>query len=273
MKKKLFFLFFFLQILRGYAQGTIISLLPDSMPLNDIEKKGWMLIFQDEFDGDTLDTQKWWCQEGLHGTELQYYRNHKNNVFVKDGFLYIKAIRDTFKNMPYTSALLMSSKNFDRESLVEVRCKIPKGKGLWPAFWFWRGARDSTYQEIDAFEFWGDNTQRFSVSNHYWDKAKQTISTNFKWVRPRNAQGQSVDMSKDFFVYTVYWDDKNIKLLLNNRLAITLKDNVPVAPFPIILNLAVDGGKGKMPDKNTVFPAEFIIDYVRVYKRNTLTTN
>jgi beta-glucanase (GH16 family) len=268
MKKTLTILFFLPQILRGYAQGTITTMLPDSIPLNMSDKNGWTLIFQDEFEADTLDTNKWWPQEGDKKSELQYYRNNKENIFVKDGILYIKAIQDSFKNQPYTSGLLFSSQNFDYESLVEVRCKIPKGKGLWPAFWFWRGGWDSTYQELDVFEFWCDNTNRFCISNHYWDNKKNTVSTFYKWIQSRDKSGRIIDMSKDYHVYTAYWDEKSIKVLFNNKLVLTIKENIPAKPFPVILNLAVDGGKGKTPNKNTIFPAEFLVDYVRVYKRN-----
>ena len=267
MKKSVFIVLFLMLILRGGYGQVISTILPDSIPLNNIEKKGWILIFQDEFEEDSLSTSKWLQQEGTHGTELQYYRKSGENIYLKDGYLHFRAVRDSFKNMPYTSGMIFSAVNFERESLIEIRCKIPKGKGLWPAFWFWRGGWDSTYQELDAFEFWCDNTARFCISNHYWDKKKKTVSTHFKWVQPKTLQGRDMDMSQQFFTYTAYWDDKSIKVLLNNRLVAVLKEDIPVNPFPLILNLAIDGGNGKSPDKNTLFPAEFILDYVRVYKR------
>ncbi len=273
MKKYAFLLIFLMVLLRGVYGQSVSNILLDNIPINSIDKIGWVLIFQDDFDADSLNTQKWNPQEGTHGTELQYYRNRKENIFFKDGYLHFRAIQDSFKSMPYTSGMIFSAINFDKESLVEIRCKIPKGKGLWPAFWFWRGAWDSTYQELDAFEFWGDNTERFCISNHYWDEKKKTVSTHFKWVQPKTARGQKIDMSQQFFTYTAYWDSKNIKVLLNNRLVAVLKEDIPIHPFPLILNLAVDGGNGKKPDNKTVFPADFILDYVRVYKRIKSSTN
>jgi beta-glucanase (GH16 family) len=271
MKKYVLFILIFVKILRGVSAQSTTNIISVDMPQNHHSKANWELIFQDEFEGDSLNTSLWWLQEELHVDKMVYYRNHKDNYFLKDGNLTIRAVQDSFKNAPYTSALLFSSKSFEKGTLAEIRCKIPKGKGLWPAFWFWKGAWDSTYQELDAFEFWCENTEQFCVSNHYWDKKKKTVSTHFRWIRPRTTDGRAIDMSKQFFTYSVYWDDAGVKILLNNKLVTVIKQNIPTQSFPLIINLCVDGGKGKQPNKNTIFPADFIIDYVRVYKRLNAT--
>ena len=91
--------------------------------------------------------------------------------------------------------------------------------------------------------------------------------SEFKWIQPRNADGEKMDMSGKLITYAAYWDDDGIRVLVNNRLVLHFKKHIPSNPFPLILNLAVEGGRGREPDSKTVFPADFIIDYVRVYRR------
>ena len=258
------------QILRGtfvFGQRTTETIFLDSVP-NPLEKSGWELVFNDEFDGDTLNTSKWWAQSGIHNDEAQFYTPRHDNVFLKNGMLYLRAIRENFKDsLPYTSGEIFSSIEFGKGHYCEIRCKIPSGKGLWPAFWFWRGSNEN-YQEIDVFEYWCADTRRFSISNHYL-KYPGTLKgkSEFKWIQPRNADGEKMDMSGKFITYAAYWDDDGIRVLVNNRLVLHFKKHIPSNPFPLILNLAVEGGRGRQPDSKTVFPADFIIDYVRVYRR------
>ncbi|NJN33893.1 MAG: glycoside hydrolase family 16 protein, partial [Saprospiraceae bacterium] len=193
-------------------------------PTNKAEKAGWRIVFQDEFDGKKLDTDKWQPQETTHGDESQHYKNDEKNIFLTNGFLHLRALREPFKNYAFTSGEIFSKVEFGQGTLCEVRCKIPKGKGLWPAFWFWRGLYgDTSYQEIDVFEFWCADTRRFSVSNHYFNVKKKKMNNDYKWIKPENAEGMRLDMSENFHTYTVYWDEKGIKVLFDNVLAVHLK--------------------------------------------------
>ena len=264
MKKNILIILILLLILRGLLAQKTTGIIPYPTPVNPLEKAGWVLVFQDEFEGDTLNAH-WWPQTGSHGTEPQWYTTRKENVFVKNGLLHLKAIKETVKDsFEFTSGMIFSSKTFGKGTYAEVRCKIPEGKGAWPAFWFW--AATKYYQEIDAFEFWTHDTKRYSVTTHYWDKKKQRPIGQYKWIYPRTAEGKRIDMSKAFFTFAVYWDDSGIYYLLNNVLVEKQTTNVPPEPFPIILNLAVEGEKWK-PMKSVQFPKEFLIDYVRIYKK------
>jgi beta-glucanase (GH16 family) len=268
MKKIVLTTLVLLGIQRGsFAQKTT-SIIPYPTPINPVEKAGWELIFQDEFEGDTLKSH-WWPQTGPHGDESQWYTIRTENVFVKDGQLHLKAIRETIKEgYPYTSGLVFSSMNFGKGSYIEIKFKIPKAQGLWPAFWFWRGAEE-TYHELDMCEFWCHITNRFCISNHYWNEKKKKKATHYTWIYPKKENGEKVDMSDDFYVYAAYWDDLSIKCLMNNVLVNKQTKDIPKEPFPIILNLAVEGGKNGIykPKPNVPFPQEFLIDYVRVYRR------
>ena len=260
-------------ILRGSMVGQKVNEIIAFKSSDDTisEKKGWELVFSDEFEDANLDGEKWWAQTGTHGAELQYYTPRKENIYLSEGFLHLRAVKEIFKDsLPYTSGMVFSSTEFGKGNLIEVRCKIPKGKGLWPAFWFWSG-HNKIYQELDVFEFWCSNTKRFWITNHWNKVSGEPIKSEPYLISPRTTEGKRIDMSTVFMTYSIYWDDNNILFLLNNQLVAKIKNNIPPKTFPIILNLAVDNGNGKRPDKKTIFPAEFLIDYVRVYKRSNAT--
>ncbi len=272
MKKTTFLLFFLTFLLRGsvFAQNTTETI--DLETINPIEKAGWEYVWGDEFDSDSLNWSKWWPQTGTHGTELQYYTPRNENVYVKDGALHLKAMLEKLiDTLPYTSGEVFSSIEFGQGHYIEVRCKIPKGRGLWPAFWFWSGRNNTKYQEIDAFEIWSEDTRRFLVSNYWQDTITSKVQIDNKWIRPREENGRRVDMSDYFLTFATYWDETGVRFLLNNKLVAHFKKNSATDPLPIILNLAVEGGK-KQPDAKTVLPADFIIDYVRVYKKQGTQT-
>ena len=119
----------------------------------DRSDEGYVMVWNDEFDGDSLDTTKWdyqygtGSQYGLDGwgnSELQYYTDREENVRVEDGKLIITAIKEEtpYEDMPYTSGRIRTLDNDTEASLfsttfgrVEARIKMPIGEGLWPAFW------------------------------------------------------------------------------------------------------------------------------------------
>lgn len=271
MKKIIFVLFILTLILRGGVKAQNTTETIDLTTENSIEKSGWTYIWGDEFDSDTLNWSKWWSQTGMHGTELQYYTPRRENVYLKDGMLYLRAIRESMiDTLPFTSGEVFSSIEFGQGHYLEVRCKIPKGRGLWPAFWFWSG-KNKTYQEIDAFEIWSDDTRRLLVSNYWQDAQTGKVQSESKRIRPRDLSGKRIDMSEHFLTFATYWDETGVRYLLNNKLIAQFKNHIATDPMPIILNIAVEGGKNQ-PDEKTVFPADYIIDYVRVYKKQDTQT-
>ena len=271
MKKTSILLFILTLILKGGVQAQNTTETRDITTQNPIGKPGWTYIWGDEFDSDTLNWSKWWPQTGTHGSESQYYSPRSENVFVKDGMLYLRATREKLiDTLPFTSGEVFSSIEFGHGHYIEVRCKIPKGRGLWPAFWFWSG-RNKTYQEIDGFEIWGDDTRRLLVSNYWQDLQTGKVHADNKRIKPKDLKGKRIDMSEHFLIFATYWDETSVRYLLNNKLVAHFKDNIATDPLPIILNLAVEGGKNQ-PDANAIFPADFIIDYVRVYKKQGAET-
>lgn len=151
----------------------------------------WVLRWQDDFDGDSLDPAKWHCEtgNGFHlphtgewvggwgNEELQYYTAHPDNVSVADSVLRIRALRQSMGGCAYTSARLRS-RGPDGGALFaqaygrfEFRARVPHGKGLWPALWLlpleehygaWAASG-----EIDVMEVCGDAGHEVLGSLHY----------------------------------------------------------------------------------------------------------
>ncbi|MFN0255096.1 glycoside hydrolase family 16 protein [Pedobacter ureilyticus] len=240
---------------------------PESYP-------GMTLVWRDEFNGSEPDTKFWNFEEG-NGTEgwgnweLQYYR--KENTRVYNGYLTITAKKESFGGKEYTSSRLTTEGKKDfLYGRIEMRAKLPKGQGIWPAFWA-LGANIRTTPwpfsgEIDIMEMVGggpgkDNTTHGTV--HYEDGGHKYIggSTTLK----------SGDFYDKFHVFSIVWTANSIKWLLDNEEFYSFdttganKDEFR-KPYFLLLNLAVGGNWPGSPNASTVFPQKYIVDYVRVFQ-------
>jgi beta-glucanase (GH16 family) len=159
----------------------------------------------------------------------------------------------------YTSGLLTTKASFSQTyGLFEIRAKLPKGKGLWPAFWLLPKS-GAWPPEIDILEVLGDNTRKLYLSWHSNAGGKHTSDS-----KPVEVP----DMSEDFHTYSVVWEKDTLMWFF---------DDVQVAskstpedfhlPMYMLINFAVGGGWPGSPDKTTPFPAKYTIDWVRAYAR------
>ncbi len=264
------------------------------------ESGNWELIWSDEFQGNTLDLTKWDYQIGngaIYGVsdwgnnEEEYYTS--DNVSVSEGFLKIEAKQEEMNGKSYTSGRIRTlgdplGDGSGAESLFskkygkfEARIKMPAGDGLWPAFWLLPDPNDNEYGywaasgEIDIMEARGRLTEETSGTLHYgqpWPNNKYSGGTF------NMAEGESTE---GFHVYSLEWEPGEIRWYVDGELFHTenswysrgegQKVDYPFpAPFDeefyILLNLAVGGNfdGGKIPSDED-FPAEMLIDYVRVY--------
>lgn len=240
------------------------------------------LIWSDEFDGKGLpDSTKWGYDQGngcpkncgWGNNELQYYTvNDTLNARQADGMLIIEARSTGNKEMPYTSARLVTK---DKASwpggYVEARIKLPKGKGVWPAFWMlpqeWKYGGWPTSGEIDIMEFVGYTPDSIYGTLHCEDY------NHINGTQVSKAM-YLPDLADEFHVYGMYWDKTVMYFYLdgipylkfiNNRKGYTswpFDQN-----FYAILNLAVGGNWGgkKGVDPN-IWPQKMYVDYVRVYQ-------
>ncbi|SES01676.1 glycoside hydrolase family 16 protein [Salipaludibacillus aurantiacus] len=248
----------------------------------------WQMTWNDEFEGDELDTSKWridigngfynegeWI-EGWGNNELQSYQ--EDNVRVEDGRLILEAREETVSDehgeYDYTSGKVLTDESFSQAyGRFEASMKLPEGQGYWPAFWMM--PQDDVYGgwaasgEIDIMENRGSETNKVGAAIHYGDLWPNNTYSEEVYVFP---EGQS---TTDFNEYAIEWEPGEIRWYVNDELYSTKTEwgtangEYP-APFDqefhMILNLAVGGWYGGEPDETTEFPGQVEVEYVRVYE-------
>lgn len=235
----------------------------------------WTQVLSEEFDGDRLDrdlwsTCYWWGHGGctnLSNNELQWYRD--GNITVADGVLTLEA-REYDVDTPegeynYISGLINTGRYADEDQdafnltygYVEVRARVPRGKGLWPAIWLLPSDHESK-PEIDIMEVLGHAPDVLEMHYHH-RLADQDMSFGSDRIVS--------DMSADWNVFGLEWTPDAIIWFFNGEEVWRFTDRRLISnePMYLILNLAVGGDWPGDPDEDTEFPARFDIDYVRVW--------
>src|SRR3970040_400070 len=259
----------------------LVSACVSNKLLSVNSKHDYKLIWSDEFNYVGLpDATKWGYETGGHGwgnNEKQYYKEKSiKNSFVKDGNLHIVALKEKFENSNYTSAKLTTYQKMSLQYVkIEVRAKLPQGKGNWPAIWMLpesiqTGSEDwPLCGEIDIMEHVGKDEKMVEVSlpSHIYNHVINTQITHFEKID---------DVVNNFHKYGIEWDEKSIKFFIDDKLfyesvkgengRVTANEGWPFdKPFYLILNLAIGGNWGADID-DSIFPNEMEIDYVRIYK-------
>lgn len=252
--------------------------------------EGYTLIWNDEFNGDSLNTDIWSItkrQPGVTNAELQEYTDSQDNVYVSDGRLTLKAIKtvDEKGNEYYTSGKVVTRKKKDfTYGKVVTRAKVPVGQGLWPAIWMMPTVETlyGTWPrggEIDIMEILGHEPNIAHGTIHYgMPHAQQQGSYKLE-------NGTFADA---FHEFSIEWEPGEIRFYIDETLYHTVNDWYSVDPgvierdypapfdqdFYMQLNLAVGGTWPGNPDETTDFVnAEFEVDYVRVYQKPEYDTN
>lgn len=240
------------------------------------------LVWSDEFDGDLIDLDKWTfeigdgCDRGICGwgnQELQYYTDRPVNASVSDGIMVITAKRETPAIMGqyvYSSARMITKHKGDwRFCRIEVRAKMPIGKGLWPAIWML--PTDNVYGnwprsgEIDIMEYLGHQPSRVQGTIHY--------GHDYRRFNPLEYVIEGETFNDDFHVFSVEWTTDCITFFVDGNAygSQTRTSTLPTTwpfdqQFYLLLNIAVGGNLPGNPDGSTVFPQTMKVDYVRVYQ-------
>jgi beta-glucanase (GH16 family) len=231
------------------------------------------LVWQDEFEGRGLpDGSRWDYETGfVRNNERQYYtRSRLENARVEDGLLIIEARRESYQGGDYTSASLTSRANWTY-GRIEVRAKLPKGRGTWPAIWtLGTNIREVGWPacgEIDIMEHVGFDPGRIHANIH---------TTAYNHVRRTN-KGNSIAVSRpdeEFHIYSTVWTPTAIEVFVDGQRYFTFPKETggdAVWPFDrpqyLILNLAIGGSwGGQQGIDDGAFPTRYEIDYVRVYR-------
>lgn len=264
------------------------------------------LAFNDEFDGSALDLSKWKATEGIvRDAELVNSQNwfSRSNVEVSEGTLKLWIKRDTLLNRPYEVWIRDGMKPFQNDfyftsaeinsraayqyGLYEIRCRLPKGKGLVPAFWMY-GEYDGVNHELDVFEFWNEKGVLRSYRPDLQCRVHH-MTLHHKGRMSGKSFKADNDHSEDFHTYTLIWDNCRIIWLVDEEIRRiqyrytgmnrkrdnciefasskkVLNENVfPNAPVEILAGVAVQTGK-KQPDATNPFPVALEVDYIRYYE-------
>ncbi len=235
---------------------------------------GWTLIWHDEFDGPEINRQNWTFDLGGNGWgngEMQYYTDRPENARIENGLLVIEARQEKYGGSYYTSARLKTQGLQEFQyGRFEARIKVPEGKGFWPAFWM-LGSNFARVGwpdcgEIDIMEYVGREPDLIMGTLHGPGYAGALGISQWNRV--------GYNVADDFHTYAIEWDENQITWFYDGAAYHTVtREDVgerPWAfdqPFFFILNLAVGGTLGGMVSPTTVFPAQYLVDYVRVYEK------
>ncbi|MBN2444930.1 MAG: glycoside hydrolase family 16 protein [Spirochaetales bacterium] len=248
--------------------------------LTDIQQ--FELIWADEFDEEGIPNPEKWKYDtggfGWYNNELQYYTKARaENARVQDGRLIIEAHKEDFKmgakTNHYTSARLVTKYKGDWcYGRIEVRAKLPRGNGVWPAIWMlptkeMYGGWPSS-GEIDIMEHVGyePGIVHFSIHTNKFNHRINTHKTHTERLE---------EPDKQFYTYGIEWQENVIIFFVDDKKSYVfpkLEDNFMAWPFDrkfhLILNLAIGGDWGGVHGiDDTIFPQRMEVEYVRVYQR------
>jgi len=250
---------------------------------NDWEIKGWNIVWQDEFDKDSLDLTKWSRETGGHGwgnNELQFYTDSDSNSYVENGNLILKAqvvpqgIGSSKGLRYYSSARLRTYGKGDwKYGRIEVKAKVASGQGIWPAIWMlptdWLFGGWQSSGEIDIMEHVGYDLGVVHGSVH-------TEAYNHKINTQRSSARKIANVDTEFHVYSIIWDKDKISFFIDDVQYFLFENdqqgNYKTWPFDqrfhLLINIAVGGDWPGNPDNSTNFPRKMLVDYVRVYEKS-----
>ncbi|WP_344154010.1 discoidin domain-containing protein [Kribbella yunnanensis] len=249
------------------------------------------LIWEDNFNtpaGAKPDATKWRADPGIgQNNELQVYTNNDNIQTDGQGNLVIEARRQETPGTTcpidpvsgkgtcqYTSGRINTGTKFDTTyGKVEARIKVPKGNGLWPAFWmmgsdFLTGRPWPYNGEIDIMEILGRETTK-GYSTLHAPAYNGAGGYGGTYGLPGGA-----DFADGFHTWTMLWNSTGITYQVDGTTVFTVDKAQLEAtrgpwiydhPFYLILNLAVGGDFPGPPNAQTPFPSRMLVDYVRVY--------
>jgi beta-glucanase (GH16 family) len=238
---------------------------------------GMTLIWSDEFSGNSLDANVWNYEigngsGGWGNNELEYYTNSSKNTLVSNGNLIIEARKESMGGFNYTSARLTTqNKKTFTYGRVDMRAKLPKGKGIWPALWMLGSNINSVgwpaSGEIDIMELLGHEITKSYGTLHYGASSATHGQKGNSYIL------SSSNFYDQFHVFSMEWKQDQIKLYVDDNLYLTVnKTDLGSSPYPFnapfffIFNVAVGGNWPGSPDPTTTFPQRMIVDYVRVFQ-------
>lgn len=234
------------------------------------------MVWSDEFNYSGLpDSTKWNYDVGGNGwgnNELEFYTDRRTeNARVENGVLVIEARKEPWQGMGYTSARLITKGKGDWQyGKIEVKAKLPRGRGTWPAIWMLGSTTPLKWPddgEIDIMEHVGFDPGNIHASIHC-KKYNHVIGTQ------KTAITMVPDCSDKFHVYTVEWNKDSVLESVDGSVYFRFgneKSGYAAWPFDnkmhLLLNIAVGGNwGGQQGVDSTIWPQRMEVDYVRVWR-------
>lgn len=237
---------------------------------------GYSQIWNEDFDGDSVDEERYnfelgdGCPNicGWGNDELQNYTNEEKNVKLADGRMTITATQEDV--LSFNSARLTTKDKVEFQfGRIDVRAKLPKGQGLWPAIWMLGANIDDVgwpaCGEIDIMELVGHKANQVVGTAHWGEPGQPSTFVSSTYT-------QAQDFSEDFHVFTLVWELNKMTWYVDERKFHTInRSDVDGQwrfnqPFFFIFNIAVGGRYPGNPDDSTTFPQTMDIDYIRVFQ-------
>lgn len=259
-------------------QSAIVKIVNDDTYTPELVSDGYItpnqypdmeLVWSDEFDGTSVNTNNWTFETGGGGwgnNELQIYTSLSQNSFVSGGKLNIVATKQN--NAYYSARLISKGKQEFTYGRIDFRAKITYGKGVWPALWMLGGNISSIgwprCGEIDIMENIGDELTRVHGTVHYNDGGHQYKGDYYQLANNQNFYEQ-------FHVFSIVWQEDGIRWFVDYQPYYYVSStNIAYEAFRLpqffIMNVAVGGNWPGDPNASTTFPQTMQVDYVRVFK-------
>jgi len=187
-------------------------------PGSACDTSSWKLVFQDEFEGRTLDHTKWityfpYTSDGSDNCEACRFMEGTNTIVtddqvtVRDGVLKLNVTAETStwysKTAEHKGSMIRSIGDAEfNYGKFEIRCKLPEGDGIGPAFWMFGGQT-----EIDVFELCMEKPNVVKTSLHLWGEPKYSITEKYK----------GLDNATDFHTYAAEWERDELRFYLDGE--------------------------------------------------------
>jgi len=292
-------------------QKTIFSILFICLSKNITSQITWILNKDsittyyyndgDEFEESTLNTTKWkywygWCRSIPHQQEKQYYTDGKNQE-LKNGYLNLFAKREKInarlvdwlpdsdsikigenkfngfnkRSFNYTAGMIQSETKY-KYGYFEIKFKIPKEGGYWPAFWLYGGTPN---EEIDWMELKTEDYNAIHVGRH----SKKRDENKLRGFILKKWWGGNVyfkgDLRNGYNIISGEWTPEYLKYFLNGECISYTKIKLSEEKV-LCANIAVPSNNGPFkpgPDTNIIQSGNFEIDYIRVWNKEKSKLN
>ncbi len=249
------------------AMSQVVKAAPPPLP-------GWQVSWFDEFDGNQVNGGLWDVVFSTNPTNNSRQAYLPNQVSVGGGNLVITASNQPYAGLPYRSGQV-TSKNQQQYGRWEVRAKLPTSRGMWPAIWLLPEVSQYAWPsqgEIDFMENRGDEPHMTSSAFHWG--TNPPYSHDFVYSDQKAVHGGALqNYHNSFHTYAVEWEPSQIRFYVDDVHHFTVYDadtggflGQQSAGMELVLNTAVGGDFLDDPDGTTVWPQQFLIDYVHVYE-------